>query len=377
MFTYFEFTWKNSYIYIILQAVLMSSRMEINFRGEKEKKYKIKKIMFDLITECCLSFLIIVYLINKRKKNSIFQETKNKTIIKNYNDISYIKDIKKRRRKPHHFGLILISSFNKFYFSIFNYYFSLKYFKNDYLITTTVLFNLFFIIDVMILALIKIYILKRKLFRHKIVAIAGLIILIFPISVVYSELYDIKFQFDLRHITYYLQFFLMLFLIMINFIIYKTLIEDYFINMYFINFTEGFLITFYTIIFYFLAIRREDQNKYGDPFDFNYIRLFFSCIFQILINVLIKFIIYKFDEMHETLPYILQMYIDIIKNSFFDGVKKNKILYFIVLLVLCFLLVSNLLLYTEVIIVRFFGLEKKTKKHLELTTLDEISRIDD
>ena len=175
-----------------------------------------------------------------------------------------------------------------------------------------------------------------------------------------------KFNLTLTYIMYFFQFFLVLFLIMINFLIYKILTEKNFLNIYLINSCEGILIIVYTIIFYFLIIKNQNPKKHGKPFDFSYIELISSCFFQIIINLLIKFIVYKFNEMYEIIPYILQMFFDVIKNFIFEKNYKKNFVLFSVLLILNILLVFDLLFFTEIIIIKVFGLEKKTKKYLEI-----------
>ena len=153
---------------------------------------------------------------------------------------------------------------------------------------------------------------------------------------------------------------------MINFIIYKILVDKNFFNIYLINSIEGFLISIYTIIFYFLIIKKQNREKFGEPLNFSYIRLISSCIFQIAINLLIKYIICEFNEMYETIAYILQMVIDVIKNSIFEKYYKGNFFLFIILLILNILLVLDILFFTETIIIKVCGLEKKTKKYLEI-----------
>ena len=55
-----------------------------------------------------------------------------------------------------------------------------------------------------------------------------------------------------------------------NYIIYKILIEKYFVSIYALNTIEGIFITIYTILFYYLFIKKEKENA----FDFNFFFLF-------------------------------------------------------------------------------------------------------
>ena len=369
----FEFTWNVKYLLILLQSSFMSIRMEINFSRKKHKsyKYKNKVIMFDLITESSLSIIIIFYLIarynNKSNKDKIYN-----SYVKAINNlrVSFIQDKKTKKNIKSNiffFGLIFITSIFKFFFSIFNYYISLRIYQNNYLITTTVFFNLIFILDVILLAFIRTKLLKRTLYFHNVIAIIFLLILIIPISIIYFNLYEIgDVNFDLKFFLYLLGFFIILFFIMINFVIYKILVDKNLYNIFLINSIERFLISIYTIIFYFLIIKKQNRNDYGDPLEFKYEFLIPSCIIQILINLLIKYIIYKFNEMYETIAYIFQMVIDIIKNSVVEKYYEDNFLLFIILLLLNIFLVLDALFFTETIIIKVCGLEKKTKKYLEI-----------
>ena len=368
---FIEFTWKYKYIFILLQSVIMTIRMEINFSRNRELSYENKVIMFDLITESSLSIFIIIYLI-KRNNNKLHNDTIYKSYIKaiNYLRISFIQDKKPKKNIKSNiffYGLIFLTSIIKFFFSIFNYYISLRYYQNNYLITITVFFNLFFILDVIILAIIRTKILKRTLYFHNVIAIILLFILIIPISFIYFNFYKIDdFKLNLKYFLYFIGFFFILFTIMINFIIYKILVDKNFFNIYLINSIEGFLISIYTIIFYFLIIKKQNRENFGEPLNFSYFKLILSCIFQIVINYLIKYIIYEFNEMYETIAYILQMVIDVIKNSIFEKYYKDNFFLFIILLILNILLVLDVLFFTETIIIKVCGLEKKTKKYLEI-----------
>ncbi len=372
---FIEFTWKYKYIFILLQSAFMSGRMEINF-SRRQLSYENKVIMFDLITESSISLFIIFYLI-ERNKNKLHKDKIYKSYIKaiNYLRISFIQDKKPKKNIKSNiffYGLIFLTSIIKFFFSIFNYYISLRYYQNNYLITITVFFNLFFILDVIILAIIRTKILKRTLYFHNVIAIILLFILIIPISFIYFNFYKIDdFKLNLKYFLYFIGFFFILFTIMINFIIYKILVDKNFFNIYLINSIEGFLISIYTIIFYFLIIKKQNRENFGEPLNFPYFKLILSCIFQIVINYLIKYIIYEFNEMYETIAYILQMVIDVIKNSIFEKYYKDNFFLFIILLILNILLVLDVLFFTETIIIKVCGLEKKTKKYLEIQQISE------
>ena len=102
-----EFTWNSNYLYLLLQSLLMSLRMEINFSRKHHHKYKNKYIMFDLITECSLSLLFFLYIIgtnlNKKKKKVEFSEKEKKHI--NNLKINFITNSKTEKKKKKLFYL--------------------------------------------------------------------------------------------------------------------------------------------------------------------------------------------------------------------------------------------------------------------------------
>jgi hypothetical protein len=112
----------------------------------------------------------------------------------------------------------------------------------------------------------------------------------------------------------------------------------------------------FTIIFYFIELKKQEDN----PFDFNKYHLILSCIMQIIINSLIKFIVYTYDEMHSTIPYFLQIFIDTIKSIIISKNDKN-FKYNLMLIIPNFYLIFFLLVFIEIIIIKVCKMEKKLK----------------
>ncbi len=79
MGNFIEFNWEKKYLLMIGQALIMSFRMEVNFIGKKENEntYQSSSSMFDLITECCLSFCIFIYIIEKCRTKNLNAKKKN------------------------------------------------------------------------------------------------------------------------------------------------------------------------------------------------------------------------------------------------------------------------------------------------------------
>jgi len=337
-----ELNWEKKYFLLIAQAFLMSFRMEVNFskKNIKDEENKLASSIFDLITECCLTFSFFIYIIEKSKvKNSkkkkdsntdtnLPQICLNKIIVKKY-DI-YILPKSSLNNIFLILFLIAITALFKFCFSIFNYYVCLKVLKNYETFLDT-FFSAFLIVNTFILAIIKINVTKKKFYLHNIIAIINILLITIIIVLIYYNIYYNNNEIHLKFTDFiYSSFFcwLSIFLFFMDLLIYKILTEKYYVMIYSLNAIEGMYITIYTIIFYFIVIKRDEKKKNKDPFEFNKYFLILSCIMQIIINLLIKFIVYTYDEMHSTIPYFLQIFIDTIK-SIIESKNDKKTLNFI------------------------------------------------
>ena len=384
MRNFIEFSWEKKYLLMISQAFLMSFRMDVNFFGIKENEKTLESsILFDLITECCLTFSIFIYIIEKYKLKNLKTKKKNLKINLNLAQIKLDLKIKKYdiyilpKSSLHNIYLILflisITGLFKFFFSFFNYFLCLKKFKNYNEFLNTY-FSTFLIVNTFILSLIKAKISKKNFYLHNIIAIINIILITFIIVIIYYEIYfSMKINFKVIIFAFYI--WLALFLAFINFIIYKILTEKYFVSIYALIAIEGFYVTIYTIIFYFLFLKKEK----GDPFDFNNYRLVISCILQIIINILIKLIVYTYDEMYETIPYFLQIFFDTIKNIIkiiIKEEKKSELTLNLLLIAPSLYLIFFLLVFIEIIIIKVCNMEKKTKKYLQISQINEFEFIE-
>ena len=152
-------------------------------------------------------------------------------------------------------------------------------------------------------------------------------------------------------------------MIFLGYIIYKILTEKYFISIYLINFFEGLFYIFYTFILYNYKIKNDNESNYRNLFEFDTINLFITCILQNLLNIMIKLIIYYFDEIFVTISILINGSLKIILDMLLDNIQHYK--WNISLLLLYIFLIFNLLIFIEVIIIKIFNLEKKTKKYLD------------
>ena len=168
MGNFIEFNWEKKYLFMIISSFLMSFRMEVNFSSKnKSNENNISaSIIFDLITECSLSFSIFIFIIEKctiKKKNNLKIHLnlpiKNLKTVKKYN--IYILPKSSAFNIFLIFILIALTALFKFYFSVVNYYICLKTFHNYNEFLNT-FFSTFLIVNTCILFFINIKISKKN-----------------------------------------------------------------------------------------------------------------------------------------------------------------------------------------------------------------------
>ena len=258
--------------------------------------------------------------------------------------------------------LIIISSLIKFNFTI--YYFEVF---NEYFYNISKI-NSYYSNSIMILSLIsfifiKNKILKKNFYLHHLISMALIILTLIPIGIISLSIEDVNKYLGIKFLLYVYFYFYMFFLIFLGYMIYKILTEKYFISIYLINFFEGLFYIFYTFIFYNYKIKNDNVSNYGDPFEFDMTNLFITCILQNIVNIAIKLIIYYFDEIFVVISILISGSLNTILDMLlikFTNFKRE-----LSLLLLNIFLIFNLLIFIEVIIIKIFNLEKKTKKYLD------------
>ena len=357
MKTIIEFTWNNNYKFIIIHIVFLVIRNLYSFTSKlNTKRNKNTIIMFELITECSLIFSFIPFLIEKyRKKNS-------KKIYK-INFKNKLKEIKYKNNIIKILILIIISSIIKFNYTIITFEVFIEYFyeinKNSYYYSNSIM-----MLSIISFIFIRIKILKNNFYLHHLISMLLIIITLIPIAIISFSIKNIKKDLGLKFLLYVYFHFYKYFLVFIGYMIYKILTEKYFISIYLINCLEGLFYIFYTFILYNFKIKNDDINIYGDPLDFDYLNLFISCIFQIIINTMIKLIIYHFEEIYVSIP-VFTIYTFLTILNIILGKNENNLKIEISLYLLNIFLFLNILIFIEVIIIKKFNLEKKTKKYLD------------
>ena len=357
MKTIIEFTWNNNYKYIFIHIFFMSLKNYYCYSDKPtNKKNNNSIIMFELITECSLTFLIIPFLIEKyRKKNLI------KIYEKNFS--SKLKNIKYKNNIIKILILIIISSLIKLNYTIIMFEVFIEYFYeinkySDYYSNSIIMLSLISFI------FIKIKILKKKFYLHHLISMLLIIITLIPIAIISLSIKNIKKNLGFKFFLYIYFYFFNFFLVTLGYMIYKILIEKYFLSIYLINCLKGLFYIFYTFILYNFKIKNGNKDIYEAPIDFDYLNLFISCIIQIIINVMIKLIIYHFEEIFVLIAFFTIYAIYTILNIIL-GKNENNLKIEISLYLLNIFLFLNILIFIEVIIIKKFNLEKKTKKYLD------------
>ena len=377
MGNFIEFNWEKKYLFIITQAFLMSFRMNVNFSNNniKNENNHAAYSMFDLITESSLSFCFFIYVIEKYRIKNLKKKISNIDV--NLSNLYVNKMIKENEINIYKsslstifiiFSLTLITGIFRFGFSFLNYYVCLKEIKN-YKNFLDTFFSFFLMVNTLILSIIKIKISKKKFYLHNIIAIINILSITIIIVLIYYKIHFSNNDIGLKlSLFIYSSFFcwLSLFFFILELLIYKILTEKYYVNIYLINAIEGMYVIIFTIIFYFVELKKQEDNS----FDFNIYHLILSCIMQIIINSLIKFIVYTYDEMHSTIPYFLQIFIDTIKSIIISKNDKN-FKYNLMLIIPNLYLIFFLLVFIEIIIIKVCNMEKKTKKYLHIFEMDE------
>ena len=219
-------------------------------------------------------------------------------------------------------------------------------------------------------------ILKSELFKHQIlslfISIIGIILLFIPISLKIQKS-DILYNILIFFISTARSFI---------FVMVKLLTHKYFLSPYFCLFYIGFfsliilLVGF--IIFYLIKDHNLDNfiRNFRDEDLLSVTYLILTIIFTLINNVLSFLVIFYFSP---TLLMVTDIIHPIIKwiISLFKNEKEYKILDIILNSIGYSLVLFFSLIYNEIIIFNFFGLNRKTIKYLDEKQREETSSIID
>ena len=382
---FIEFYWTkklNSFIILFFLSII-TNIFNTLFRNKKIDNDTI--LFYELISECSLFFSIIFFFIQKLNMNHLLISkfsNINEIIIKNQNNIKNIKFYKiifffpKTTDKFIQFKLfflIILTSLIKFFYTLFYNYFSTEEFINGFQPEIKLCYCAFYIFSIISILIFSQFLFKRKFYRHHLFAITLMsIISVFLLFINYGII-NMKNKINIKQLIIIgILNIILNFLIGIMYVFYKYLMEIHFISLHVINFYEGILISIYTLILFFVL---KFINKVS--FEIKILYLIITCIFQITINFILKYIIYIFNDMYAIIPSYLDNLYDITHNFY---IKKkdniNLVLYeFLCLseLVLYLLLIFLASVFIEVFIIKLCGLEENTLKYLKIKQEEDLT----
>ena len=219
-------------------------------------------------------------------------------------------------------------------------------------------------------------ILKDELFRHQIlslfISIIGIIFLFIPLILIKQEISIlINILIIISSIGH------SFFFILIKHLTHKYYLSPYLCLLY-IGFFGLIILLIGSIIYY--SINNDSDNNYMSIFEGEslesiiYLILVFS--FSLILNVLTFLVIFYFsptllmitDIINPIISWIISLFIDKEGHTSIE-IILNSIGYFLVLF--------SSLIYNEIIIFNFFGLNGNTKKYLEIKQREELNSIID
>ena len=376
-----EFSFKNkfSFFYIIAQTILGMVLVELNF--SKNLKNEGAIILFNLITECTLTFSFLLYYIekkrSKRNNNKKFNniESINITLTKLISVNLKKKDFYfcPNKSKWNFIFMCIFTSFAKFFYSFFFFFFTNYLCKQN---MKDLMLNIHMIPGIFFMYYLSKNLLKRNYYKHHILMIIIIPLISIPLSFLNLIMYKIEIKNEVIKIYNYLFYSsLLFFCTMLMYVCYKYIMENYFVSIYLLNCYEGIILTIYTILFYYLYLKKEYGDKPMEEIKNNYKNLVYACICNLIINLLIKYIIYIFDEMYEIIPNYGEIIFKIIIFRNEKNLINNNFLYnilFSLQILLYILILFCICVLFEIIILHVYDLHTHTKKYLNILQKEEM-----
>ena len=374
----FSFKNKSTFFYIIAQTILGMVLVELNF--SKNLKNEGAIVLFNLITECTLTFSFIFYYIQK-KRTKFYKEDWNLSMRlrksighENINRKEFFFCPNKSKKK--FIFMCIFTSSVKFFYAFFFFFFTNYLCKQN---MKDLMLNIHMIPGIFFMYYLSKNLLKRNYYKHHILMIIIIPLISIPLSFLNFIMYKVEIKNEVIKIYNYLFYSsLLFFFTMLMYVCYKYIMENYFVSIYLLNCYEGIILTIYTILFYYLYLKKEYGDKPMEEIKNNFLFEIFACICNLIINLLIKYIIYIFDEMYEIIPNYGEIIIKII--SFWN--KKNlinnnflyKILFSLQILLYILILFCICVLF-EIIILHVYDLHTHTKKYLNILQNEEKKEI--
>ena len=301
----------------------------------------------------CLSAIPNYYL-NKDIKSMDIEQIKNENRI-NVQTEEYKENYNESKIKKQKILFILFSSFLDFFQKCISFTFILNININ------------YWLFDIIYISIFSRYILKTKIYAHKLITLIIMIILGIILIIInyYDEDFDKLTGFDYKIFLIFLQEFAY----SLNTVVCKYSMEFKFCSPYEICLCEGFfqVITNILLLIIFSNIEFSSKNNDGkvylDNFDYfkkakfiDYIIFVISMFVRWTFALFSLIVIKKYTPSHVVLIIIIGE----IGFAFTTGILILKIIKVIIFIFLIILI----LIFTEIIELNFFGLNKNTKKNI-------------
>jgi hypothetical protein len=348
----------------------------VNLNFSRGIKNEGATVLFNLITECTLSFSFIFYYIQK-KRTKFYKEDWNLSIRlrksighENINRKEFFFCPNKSKKK--FIFMCIFTSSVKFFYAFFFFFFTNYLCKQN---MKDLMLNIHMIPGIFFMYYLSKNILKRNYYKHHILMIIIIPLISIPLSFLNFIMYKVEIKNEVIKIYNYLFYSsLLFFFTMLMYVCYKYIMEKYFVSIYLLNCYEGIILTIYTILFYYLYLKKEYGDKPMDEIKNNYKNLVYACICNLIVNLLIKYIIYIFDEMYEIIPNYGEIIIKIISFWNEKNLINNNFLYkilFSLQILLYILILFCICVLFEIIILHVCDLHTHTKKYLNILQNEE------
>jgi hypothetical protein len=271
--------------------------------------------------------------------------------------------------------MCIFTSFAKFFYSFFFYFFTNYLCKQN---MKDLMLNIHMIPGIFFMYFLSKTLLKRNYYKHHILMIIIIPLISIPLSFLNLIMYRVEKNGFFQIYNYLFYSSLLFFFTMLMYVCYKYIVENYFVSIYLLNCYEGIILTIYTILFYYLYLKKEYGDKPMEEIKNNFLFEIFACICNLIINLLIKYIIYIFDEMYEIIPNYGEIIIKIISFWNEKNLINNNFLYkilFSLQILLYILILFCICVLFEIIILHVYNLHTHTKKYLNILQNEENKQI--
>ena len=355
-----RFSYKSFYFFILfLVFVLKSVDDDCHKFLDKNiiKNEKIKKLIRSLITAIFdrnfYIFSIILYIIEKKQIEFMkIKKTKYFSFNKfNRNEYKFIKDNNLTFNYIKSIFLIFIC----FLISIFLY--TIKVNNEDFKLYFTSLSFAF-----MTIFFLNFIMFHKKIYKHHKLALYTIILFNIPIFIYYST--KVQIERELYNILYFICY-------PIIFIIYQFIIEKYYMSIYFIFFIEGLMNFISTIIILIIKIKKNYE------YNFNFKDYIINNIFYFMLQLFYLINIYNFSPIKCILAELCARALLILCYVVYT-IDYGNVFETIFDIIVNPINIIMILIYDEIIILNFLGLNKNIQENIiqrqnsDLSIINEI-----